>query len=550
MHYNYVFGNPHFLSSLFILSSATIILMFFVQFQNLPIYAQEQNIKSQNDDFESKMLESQKAAISRYESQFCGSDSRVNSNLYVEEIKTSLKCEMPLAITTDDKGIWYISTKHGILLNYDINSRKFTKYIIPVWKSRDIPTDSSQVWELKNDPSGKNLWFTDEKQNRIWKFDKDNKSFEMFLVPLDSSLFGTAYPVSIDFDSRGNVYFVGIRTHSLFIGDVSKMKNGTSSGISIVDLPVGEFKGMETDLVSVGSIVFDKKNSVVWISMLAFGQKGAILKYDTINNLFKIYILPSDLTSPVGLLLDSNNDLWVTDHGTNIFFKFDITYGNITKYTTSLASKKLFGGNEIKGAYTLPYWLKNGVNSTILFNEHTGNKIARFDPANEILIEYWIPSQNKLFGPCNPITNDINNCGIGNILQFADEKDGKIWFTEWSENKIGYIKNISLPFSVTSSQNTMAIKRGESKEIPLTIYANENVNLNMISSSTSTPTGDLTPSSGYFSENSIMLQKGDKKRLSFIMNISPDQERGNYVLMLGADNDSVSVSKAIHILVI
>ncbi len=533
-----------------ILFSGLGILMFFSNFYFLTSYTQEQNTEIQNNNIQGKMIESRNDAISRYELQFCGSDSKVNSNFYVSEIKTSSKCEMPLAITIDDEGVWYISTKNGLLVKYDINHEKFTKYAIPIWKSRDLPTDSSQVWELKHDLSGSNLWFTDEKQNSIWKFDKINKSFEMFPVPSNSSLFGTSYPVSIDFDSKGNIYFVGIRTPSLYIGNISQMKNGTSSGISVIDLPIDEFKGIEPDLVSVGSIVVDKKNPVVWISMLAFGQKGLILKYDIINNSFKTFVLPSDLTSPVGLLLDGNNNLWVTDHGTNIFFKFNVNTENITKFTTSMASTKLFGGNEIRGAYTLPYWLKNGFNSTVLFNEHTGNQIARFDPANEILTEYWLPSQNKLFGPCDPSNLEINNCGIGNILQFSDEKDGKIWFTEWSENKIGFIKNSSIPFSVFSPHNTIVVKQGESKEIPLIIHANESVNLKPISSSTSTPTGELAPSSGYFSENPIILQKGNQKLFYFIINVSPDQEPGNYVLMLGADNNSVSVSKAIHILVV
>jgi len=328
------------------------------------------------------------------------------------------------------------------------------------------------------------------------------------------------------------------------------MKNGTSSGISVIDLPTDEFKGIEPELVSVGSIVVDKKNPFVWISMLAFGQKGAILKYDILNNSFKVFKLPSDLKSPVGLLLDSNNGLWTTDHGTNIFFKLDTVVGNITQYATSVASPKLFGGVSLTGAYTLPYWLKQGFNKTIIFNEHTGNKIARFDPIKEILVEYWIPSQNKFFGPCDPIITNMINCGIGNVLQFSDEKDGKIWFTEWSENKIGFIKNISLPFSVSSSYDTIVIKRGQTKEIPITIHANENTNLKLLSSSTFTSTGELNPSVGYYNENALSLEKGNQRQVSFILNISPDQVDGNYVLMLGAEDDNVSVLKTIHVLIL
>lgn len=547
---NKIFDSNHLYHLQIILFTCSVFFILFLQINISIANAQEQNIQSQNNNFHDKMAQSQKDAISKYESQFCGINTQTYSTMYVKELKTSMKCEMPLAITVDVDGVWYMSTKHGFLINYDPNSRDFIDYPLPLWKSRNLPTDSSQVWTLKTDPSGKNLWFTDEKQNSIWKFNKVSKSFEMFPVPSNSSTFGTSYPVSIDFDSTGNIYFVGIRTPSLYIGNISQMKNGTSSGISVIDLPTDEFKGIEPELVSVGSIVVDKKNSFVWISMLAFGQKGTILKYDILNNSFKAFKLPSDLQSPVGLLLGSNNGLWATDHGTNIFFKLDTVVGNITKYTTSIASPKLFGGVSLTGAYTLPYWLKQGFNNTIIFNEHTGNKIARFDPIKEILVEYWIPSQNKFFGPCDPNVTNMINCGIGNVLQFSDEKDGKIWFTEWSENKIGFIKNISLPFSVSSSYDTIVIKRGQTKEIPITIHANENTNLKLLSSSTFTSTGELNPSVGYYNENALSLEKGNQRQVSFILNISPDQVDGNYVLMLGAEDDNVSVLKAIHVLIL
>lgn len=104
----------------------------------------------------------------------------------------------------------------------------------------------------------------------------------------------------------------------------------------------------------------------------------------------------------------------------------------------------------IESSYTLPYWIQKGDNNTLWFNEHTGNKIAKFYPLQEKLVEYWIPSQNRLFGICEQ--NEI--CGIANVLQFSANSNNSIWFSEWSENKIGYvndsqslpIKNMLLPY--------------------------------------------------------------------------------------------------------
>ncbi|HEX7818879.1 MAG TPA: hypothetical protein VF419_05830, partial [Nitrososphaeraceae archaeon] len=117
---------------------------------------------------------SKQQSIEKYQTQFCGLSTVPNSNQYVQEIKLNNKCEMPLAITADKDGIWYISTKLGSLILYNYDDNSFVKYDIPTWASRDKPIDNSNVWDIKNDPSGTTLWFTDEKQNLIWKFNKNS----------------------------------------------------------------------------------------------------------------------------------------------------------------------------------------------------------------------------------------------------------------------------------------------------------------------------------------------------------------------------------------
>jgi virginiamycin B lyase len=57
-----------------------------------------------------------------------------------------------------------------------------------------------------------------------------------------------------------------------------------------------------------------------------------------------------------------------------------------------------------------------------------GNKIARFDPINNALYEYWIPTQNRLCGDCPP------SSWIANVLQFSIDENGQTKFTELSEH--------------------------------------------------------------------------------------------------------------------
>jgi len=494
---------------------------------------------------------SKQQAIETYQNQFCGLDSKPNSNEYIKEILLENQCEMPLAVISDDDGTWYISTKTGALLLYNEQNNTFIRYDIPLWSSRDKPIDSSNVWDIKKGPDGASFWFPDEKQNLIWKFNKKDKTFEHFQIPANETSFGGIYPVSLDFDNKGNIYFVGIRSPILWIGNLSEMKNGTSDGISSVPLPVDIFKDVDPMLITTGSLLVDKHNNNVWISMLVFGYKGQILKYNINDKSFKKYDL-GDLPSPVAMVLDEAGNIWGTDHGTSIFFKLDPVNGKLTKFVTTPASLKITGGKKIEGnSYTLPYWINKGANNSIIFNEHVGNKIAKFFPDSLTLIEYWIPSQNKLFAQCQ-LDSPPDTCGIANALQLAPGYNNQsIWFTEWSQNKIGKIDtSIPLPFSVSVEPKNFTVTKGESKEIKMQITANKDISLKPMSSATFTPTGDLGTSYGIFSENAIQLKEGESKEISFVITISNDVAMGDYVLMVGAEEDSLSISKAIFIKVI
>ena len=535
----------------------------------------DNNSGKNNDDLSiNKLAESSRiAAINKFENQFCGNNTNPNSNQYVTEYVLPTRCEMPLGIAVDSNTskAWYISTKNGMLGSYNIKENRFDQeHTIPIWKSRQNPIDYSQVWTVKVDPEN-NIWFTDEKQNSIWRYNNLLKTFEFFNIPGISESFGTTYPVSLDFDSSGNIYFVGIRSSSLWFGNIKEMKNGTSDGISEIPIPLEGFAGIDPDLISTGSLVVDENNNSVWLSMLAFAKKGIIFKYDINSKTFEVFNLPLDLSSPVGIALENNSnntDLWVTDHGTSIFYKLDYSDRKITKFVTSQASPRIFGRNSTSeelatttttttapsAAYTLPYWINKGSNASIWFNEHTGNKIAVFNPINMTLIEYWIPTQNALFGQCQP--TNAKNCGIANLLQFSIGNNNEVWFSEWSENKIGRVDtDKELPFSVSSSEKEVTIAKGKSAEIKLnlkmtTSSSSSDQTINMIKSGTFTATGALGKSTGSFSEESFSIAPGKSKQISFIFTPSLDLKSGEYTLMVGAENNAISYLKAIKINII
>ena len=187
---------------------------------------------------------------------------------------------------------------------------------------RKNPIDYSNVWSVKIYPKGDSIWFTDDKQNTIWRYSK-SLGFDMYKIPEKSPIFGSITPVSLDFDSKANMYFVGMHSPVLWLGNVVRMKNNTSDGITRIPMPLNGFKGIDSKQISTGSLAVDNKRNVIWISLSAFASEGEILRYNITSRTFDTFVLPEQLSLPVGLVVDNNGNLWATDHGTSIFYMLD-----------------------------------------------------------------------------------------------------------------------------------------------------------------------------------------------------------------------------------
>lgn len=664
----------------------------FVQFVDMPFnitVLEEKNNRTDNDisnSTENYQLTSDTALRQEeFRRGFCGINSTATEfSEYIVEHTLPHDCEMPLGIAVDseDKYVWYVSTKRGLLGRYDIDKDKFEQYIIPQWKVREDPRGFSQVWDVKIDnedeDGSSDIWFTDTDQNAIWSFKKSTEQFEMYKIPAQSEAFGTTYPITINVvtnksDNEGindkSIFFIGTFFPSLWFADIDKLKNGTIDGIHEIQLPTEYgFGNIDPLYVTSGSFAFDEDRNSVWVSMLSYSRKGQIFEYNLDSRSLNVFGLPDDLSSPLGIVVgdddtddnqDDKIDLWITNPGTSNFYNYEIneqkviksdedmqtnvdednkkTSHNviIEKYTTSMASPRIFGrsfydnnnSNETEvdddlrnKYYTLPSWIKKAKDGSIWFNQQQGNKIARFDPSEQLLVEYWIPSQNNEWGTCkgnkeskqesiNKNYNEMTNCGVANVLNFAlkesnkKENDGnndqknaveEVWFTEWSTNKIGRIdaeKDLPFNIDIFESDKDLTIKRGESEKIKLILTTNEEFidsqdqdgkittreythikpsefsdpagydNLiTMTAAGTFTSTGYLGDSTGYF-DIPLLSSNQDKnddddnedeneREISFVFTPSNDMLPGEYTLMLGAENTSVSVLKAVKISVI
>ena len=590
------------------LSSIIVILQFLLILSIASIVVQinpEKVVATQSSSAILQQNEEELRALS-FQNGFCGVNPSPNSNEYVTEYVLPQTCEMPLGIDVEikEEKVWYISTKKGVLGSYDLKEDKFNEEMqVPSWPSRNNDREFSQVWEVEVDNrmggvGEGDVWFTDEKQNVIWRYIKSSNTFERYIVPGESRDFGTTYPASIEFDSNDNniVYFVGMFSPSIWIAQIDRLNNATSRGISEVPIPVEGFEGTDPVFVTTGSLAFDEKENSVWVSVMIYGYKGQIFQYDLETKSFSIFELPRELSSPWGLTVGEHGDLWVTNAGSSIFYRLNPKEDNgdddddddndsrnknfeIEKFVTSMGSARIFGKPPESVAerdfhnryYTLPSSIKKSNDGSIWFNQQHGNKISKFDPHTQVLTEYWVPTQNRLWGICSNEDDTINvdnnikheyTCGIANILQFSIGKDGKqIWFSEWSENKIGKVETPEDPpftIDVFESDQELTIERGEKEKIKLIVKADSNLpssainNLRMVASGTFTSSGDIGNSTGHFIEQPSLnsIEEGKEQEVSFEFTPSVDLPPGSYTLMIGAESNSISYLKAIIIEII
>ena len=482
--------------------------------------------------------DSKQRSIARFEEQLCGNDAKANSNAHITEYVLPSECEIPLGIAADGDRIWYVSTKQGILGSYSPADNNFEEHPVPSWPARSDPTGISQVFAVRLDESG-NVWFTDDKSNLLWRFSKSSGTFDKFVSP-------AVGPISFDFDANGDLYLVGVRSNSIFFGELAKMKPDTQEGFTEIKLPLEAFADIRDNAINSGSITVDKERNVVWTTILSYQTIGQIFEYDIASKEVAVTDLPGGLTSPVGTVLDNEGNLWLTDHGTSVFFMLDSSEGTITRYVTSIPSSRIFGGQTPENAVSWPYWLQSDNDGNIWFNQHAGNKIARFGPQTQTLVEYWIPSQNENWGNC---PEGSATCGIANAVQFSVGPGGQAWFTEWSENKIGTVKNPDAPFSV-SAPGEVTVEKGESVEVKVDVSSQDGFAGRMIASGTFSYSGSLGNSTGIFSQQSVEVGAGSTEQLSYVFTPADDLAQGQYMLMVGAENDDVAVLKAVRVNVV
>ena len=468
--------------------------------------------------------------------QFCGGEV-AKSNTYIREYKIPTKCTQPLAITTDPDGnVWFAQVNTGKVAKFDPKTESFTEYENSQWP----PNARSMMWGIVYSPDG-SLWFTDEAHDAVWKFSIEDRKYrvlgypsEVDALPQRLKIVGSQIIIN---DFTGNKI--------TFLDPASQSAEETA--YQIVDSP------LENSFT--GAFAVDSTGSI-WYTNWQFRQGGALVKFDQksyfatgasakeagvpLFDLIKVFQLPP-MNAPNGISVGKDGRVWITDTSSSFFYSFDPSSEKFTKYVTSKPDASSYGNSTglIRTPVSGPYWNDFDQKGRLVFNEQSANRIGIFDPQTESLVEYNVPSKNPNWADCDP----LDDCGLAQVFDFTIKND-KIWFTEWVENNIAVLDtSISLPFTIELDQTDITLKKGKKSELSMKIIPSSSEKISLTSSNTAQFSDIIVGFDKYERE----ISKNEPASISVTVEANNNALSGTYKVLLGAQNDEITVSQLITV---
>lgn len=521
---------------LLVAASALIFFLMEIYTPNVPNESTLTNLTEpvQSNDLNSNAVDAKSQAstkpVETNVSQYMCGFAPDGVNGFIEEFSLPQDCSQPVGIAVDKTNkIWIAATLTGYLILFDPSQKKFIDAVkIPNWNTERY--FGSMVWAMEFDASG-NLWFVDQRNNAIWKYLPSNGKFEMYKIPTVGS-----YPSSIVFDTQGKLWFSEIFGKKIGLLDPVLAEDNTSKGITEYTI-----EGLDFETLGPVSLSNDKKK--LWLTAVKYPEGGSILSFDIQSGTFSLHSSLKGSAVPVGIVEDTRGNLWINDHATNLFFSFDPVSKKIVKYSTSLPTSR-------NNTTTLPYW--NLIrNDHLWFNEHEGNAIAYFDIENSTLVEFKIPTGSEKWG------------NTSNPLKFSVDNFGSVWFTEWTENKLGFLDNNklkNLPIELRISETRIFLNRETLDEKSLQVYVipkqvESNNRVVMTAAGSISPSGRLWNLTGEFNITEFRFPSSENPKeamaspVEFIIKPTKDLLPGNYTLSIGARYADVTYSKMIELIV-
>jgi virginiamycin B lyase len=320
--------------------------------------------------------------------------SSPEASRYITEYQVGAVNSQPNAIASDSRGnIWFTLAADYAIGELSPANGTTHEFRIP------HQNGSLVSWGVAVDDARNLVWFTDQLANSVWSFDVASGTFARYQLPNPLS---SPYQVAVD--GSGDAWFTEIGGGR--IGEITPQ-----GAIREYAVPTGASTNPGTTLTGPAGIVIGK-GGVVWFTEVYEDSVGSLS-----NGTFHRYPL-AGASSPTGIALDSQGDVWVTLHGGS-----DIAELDPATNATRIISTSIPSGVQS----TLPYFVAVDPHGNVWFDEHYGNAIARFTPSNQTMVEYEIPTRVASLG------------NISGALTIGLDPAGHPWFTEFYTGKVGTV---------------------------------------------------------------------------------------------------------------
>lgn len=429
----------------------------------------------------------------------------------------------PNGILSDGNGtVWIGGSESNTIISFDPKEAKIksSHYIAEKDSAmRESRTSHLMIWSIVQDKDGL-IWFSQMGPDPLWQFNPKTAKFTAFHT--------STAPFQIKVDQKtGKVWFTTLA------GSIGAIQKLADFSYKITEFEIG------SEALPSGLFV---KDGSLWVTLIQ-GQKAVKFSMVSDKDGFvteikrEFEIPPNNQTrifSPTDVI-DSDDFLWITEHGTSFLTKYDIKSNHLTRYPTMPTAQN---------TTTLPFWLRQTADG-IWFNEHTGNRIAFFDTKNNVLTEYEIlsrPRDGNVVYPLNIAADSFN--------------EEILWFSEWNTDKFGVVdKSIPPPVDIKIKEKKIIISsQNGNGAIDFEVIKNEaasivNDTVFLGVSSSASYTSDVVNMTAAFSQNVLDLSEMGQKTPIRLELQNHGVKNGNYTLGITATDGIVTRSVFVDLII-